>query len=138
MIGAQIARHALTILVASALSACSLFDSGVEWKGGPYALQWIDISENVTLVRMLDGTGSIGRIEATVFAVGWDGRYLVAKQHPGGNKAITNYFIIDSRLDSNMADPDKAVTGPLSQGEFRKRAEQLKLPGFTRTLDSLE
>ncbi len=132
------AKYFLAVLIAGSLAACGAFDSGVEWRGGPYALLWMDTDENVSLVREYEHDGWLGRVDETVFGVGWDGRYVVAKQHPGGNKKITNYFIIDSRLDSPTASEEQVVTGPLSQEEFRKKSEQLKLPEFSRTLASLE
>src|SRR5215468_1226783 len=95
------------------LAGCGLFDSGVIWRGGPYFLGWIDLPDEVTLSYDLGNNSSTERIRARVFAVGWDGRYLVAKQHPGGDKKITNYFILDSIKDGPHLDPSQAVDGPL-------------------------
>ncbi|HKB59036.1 MAG TPA: hypothetical protein VKC56_03230 [Gallionellaceae bacterium] len=128
----------LTILVTSLAVACSVFDSGVEWRGGPYSLVWIDTAENVSLVRRLDDGNSIGRVDATVFSVGWDGRYVVAKQHPAGDRKITNYYIVDSHRDSALANVDQSVIGPLTEEAFRKKARALNLPEFSKTLASLE
>jgi len=41
------------LVAASLLSSCGLFDSGVEWRGGPYALLWINTAENISLCRDL-------------------------------------------------------------------------------------
>ena len=115
-----------------------LFDSGIEWRGGPYVLTWIDDPNRVTL-NYDSGKGSLpGRIEACVFAVGWDGRYLVAKQHPAGDKTITNFFIIDAQKDGLYADPGKIVVGPLSESEFIKKTQEMNLPPFSKKLESLE
>ncbi len=131
-------KFLLALIVASSIAACSLFDSGVEWRGGPYALLWIDTPENISLVRQIDDDSSIGRVDATVFAVGWDGRYAVAMQHPGGDRRITNYFIIDSQRDSPYADTEQVVIGPLTQEAFHKKSEELNLPEFSKKLPSLE
>ena len=120
------------------LNSCSLFDSGVEWRGGPYALIWIDTSENVSLSGELSESSWIGRVDATVFAVGWDGRYAVAKQHPAGDRSKTQYFIIDSQRDSPTADPRQSVIGPLSDLQSAQKSLELKLPAFTKTLVALE
>jgi hypothetical protein len=72
------------------------------------------------------------------FAVGWNGRYLVAQQHPKGDKKITNYFIIDVQQDERGADAKKAVMGPLREAEFMKRSARLHLPRFTKTVASLK
>lgn len=124
--------------VTGVLSSCGLFDSGIEWRGGPYALMWIDTSENISVCRELESGGCIGRIDSTVFAVGWDGRYLVAKQHPNNEKSQTNFFIVDSKNDASNADPGKAVVGPLTEPEFQQKAIEMKLPKFTKVLNSLE
>jgi len=120
------------------LTGCGLFDSGVEWRGGPYVLMWIDIPQDVYLSRDLGNGSWSPRIEARVFAVGWDGRYLVAQQHPGGDKKTTNYYVIDSRKDADNADGKKALIGPLTKAEFAKKAAELRLPGFTKVLASLK
>ena len=99
---------------------------------------WIDIPDDVTLSYDLGQNSAVGRIEERVFAVGWDGRYVVAQQHPKGNKSITNYFYIDSQKDSAYADAKQVVVGPLSEAEFKKKSEELKLPPFTKVLKSLK
>ena len=131
-------RVALSALLLGSLSSC-VFDSGVEWRGGPYALLWIDLPERVTLDRVVqDGDSFIGRVDATVFAVGWDGRYVVAKQHPYGDRSRTDYFIIDSRKDGEYADAADVVVGPLNSDQYAKKEAELNLPKFSKTLASLQ
>lgn len=124
-------------ILALSLAGCGLFDSGVVWKGGPYILGWIDLPDEVTVSYDLGKGAFAGRIEAQVLAIGWDGRYLVAKQHPAGNKSVTNYFIIDARKDSPVASIHNVVIGPLTAAEFRAKSVELSLPEFTRELTSL-
>lgn len=120
------------------IHGCYPLDSGIEWRGGPYRLGWIDAPNAVTLSFVGENGQLLERIDRVVFAVGWNGRYLVAKQHPDGNKSVTNYFIIDGANDGVAADPARAVTGPLDAAEFQNMTEQLRLPGFSKTLNSLE
>ena len=120
------------------LSGCGLFDSDVMWRGGPYILVWIDTLDNSTLNYDLGEGTSVGRIDRAVYAVGWDGRYLVAKQHPAGDKSVTNFFYIDSRLDAQFAEPAKVVAGPMTEAEFLAKSSELNLPGFTKTIGALE
>jgi hypothetical protein len=126
------------VFLCGLLTGCGLFDSGVVWRGGHYELAWIDIPDNVTLYYDAGNNSAIGRVEARVFAVGWDGRYVVAKQHPKGDKSITNYFIVDSQKDAPFADVKQAVIGPLTEAEFQQKSAQLKLPPFTKVLESLQ
>lgn len=131
-------RFFVVVAAAGLLISCSLFDSGVEWRGGPYSLVWIDTADNTSLNRNLGEGSWIGRVESTVFAVGWDGRYLVAKQHPDNDRSKTNYFIIDSRNDTDLADPTEVVIGPLTEAEFRQKSIELRLPTFSKVLTSLQ
>lgn len=73
-----------------------------------------------------------------VFAVGWSGRYAVAKQHPAGDRSKTDYFIVDSLRDSDLENQSDVVLGPLSKEEYDKKVLELKLPEFTKVLKSLE
>lgn len=134
----QLFRYCFFLVATALLSSCGLFDSGVEWRGGPYALLWIDTPENISICRDLGGGSWIGLIDSTVFAVGWDGRYLVAKQHPHNERSTTNYFIVDSKNDSDYADQAKVVIGPLSATEFQRKSIDLHLPKFSKVLSSLQ
>jgi hypothetical protein len=128
----------LACVVVCALSGCGLFDSGVEWRDGPYELLWIDVSYQTSLNFDLGRNGSsIGLVDWTVFAVGSNDRYIVVKQHPQGNKAVTSYFIVD-KSEVRPMDPTRAVLGPLTQAEFSVKARSLNLPQFTKVLSSLE
>jgi hypothetical protein len=75
-----------TLLLGGALffTGCAWFDSGVPWRDGQYKLLWIDLPDEVELVYDMGGGGSVPLVEARVFAVGTDDRYVVAKQHPAG------------------------------------------------------
>jgi hypothetical protein len=130
-------KKTLAGVVVCMLSGCSLFDSGVEWRDGPYELLWIDVSEQTSLNYDLGGDGSIGLVDWTVFAVGSNDRCIVVKQHPHANKTVTSYFIID-KSEALPTDPVRAVLGPLTQAEFSVQARSLQLPKFTKVLSSLE
>ena len=128
----------LAFMVVCSLSGCGLFDSGVEWRDGPYELSWIDLPNQLSLNYDLGRNGSsIGLVDWTVFSVGSNDRYIVVKQHPNGNKAVTRYFIVD-KSEATPTDPVRAVLGPLTQAEFDAKARSIKLPKFTKVLSSLE
>jgi len=103
---------------------------------GPYRLSAIDIDQQMRVCYALAAGGCVGRIDETVFAVGADARFIVAKQHPSGDRAITNYFILVIGNDSELADPHKSVLGPLSESAFLEKSRLLHLPAFSRTIDS--
>jgi len=134
----RIFRLLIALVISASVTSCSLFDSGIEWRAGPYALLWIDTADNISLCRDLGKGSWIGRVDAMVFAVGWNGRYAVAKQHPAGDRSKTDYFIVDSLRDSDLASQSGVVLGPLNKDEYEKKALELKLPKFTKVLESLE
>lgn len=105
---------------------------------GPYRLSAIDSNQQMSVCYELASGGCIGRIEETVFAVGADARYIVAQQHPSDNRAITNYFILVIANDSELAEPSKSVIGPLSEAAYLAKAQSLRLPAFTRTIEALK
>jgi hypothetical protein len=129
---------ALFLFLMTTLAACGLFDSRTEWQGGPYILSWIDEPSRVELSHESSGGIVEERIAATVYAMGWDGQYLVAKQHPKGNKVETNYFVIDATKDTSGALVQSVVLGPLTEVEFQQKSAALKLPKFSKILASLE
>lgn len=85
------------------------------------------------------GDGGIGRIGETVFSVGWDERYIIAKQHPLNQRAITNYYILDMAKDDAFADPEESVIGPLDEEDFQLKLQEMGLSlDFTVTINALE
>jgi hypothetical protein len=76
----RLAKLTIAAPLLACLSSCSLFDFGIEWRGGPYALVSTDTDSDTSLSRDLGGGSWIGRVDATVFAVGRNDRFVVAKQ----------------------------------------------------------
>ena len=83
-------------------------------------------------------------VGATVFAVGANNRYIVAKQHPiysdqiHFDHAVTSYFIVDRMLTATLRDRTKGVVGPLTKEQFEQKARTMELPAFTTTFPTLE
>ena len=105
---------------------------------GPYRLIAVDVDEQMDVSYSLPKGSAIGRIPETVFSVGWNDRYIVAKQHPKNNRSITNYYYLDMSRDSAYADPSASVTGPLVESDFLPRRAELGLPDFSRTIKALQ
>ena len=105
---------------------------------GPYRLIAVDIDEQMDVSYDLGNGSTVGRIGETVFAYGFDQRYIVAKQHPSNDRRITNYFYLEMAKDSEYADPPASVTGPLSLQDFESASQQLNLPKFSRVIKHLE
>jgi hypothetical protein len=134
-------RASFTVVIlaflSTSLSSCNS-DSGTPWRGGPFALTWIDSPDNVWLEYRIPDGGSHRLVEPRVFAVGWDGHYVVAKQHPDGNRSITNFFVIDAARESPRAELSDVVSGPLTRDKFEQLSRELHLPPFSKLLPSLQ
>jgi hypothetical protein len=129
-------RIAVLSLVSAILSGCGFAHD--ERLTGDYRLIAVDSVEEMSVCRRLPDGNAIGRIGETVFAVGWNDQYIVAKQHPAKNRNVTNYYFLDISRDSTYADPSQSVTGPLTEAVFNQRKAELKLPDFRRTIKQLE
>lgn len=105
---------------------------------GPYRLIAVDVDAQMSICYDLGGGSAVGRIDETVVAFGFDERFIVAKQHPNGDRSVTNYFYLDMTKDSKYAEPSRSVTGPLTREQFESEALRLKLPMFSRALKALE
>jgi Protein of unknown function (DUF3997) len=90
-----------------------------------YLIELDYIKEDRTLSYSL-GDSYIGVIDKTVFAVGYDENYIIAKQHPNNNKRITNYFIVDSKIKDKYW-IEKGVFGPFTLSEFKKKKRELNI-----------
>jgi hypothetical protein len=113
------------------------FDFGVEWRDGPYALTWVDSYGSMSLSYQTEPRSYATLVGPEVFSVGSDQRYVVAEQHPDGNKSMTNYFIIDKASHPDWRDLNKTILGPLGEETFAAKRAELKLPVFSKTIDSL-
>jgi hypothetical protein len=134
-------RRSFAVLIVALFSECLCscnFDSGTPWRSGPYALTWIDTPDDVWLEYRRPGGGSDVRVDARVFAVGRNEHYVVAKQHPGGDRSVTNFFVIDATRESPRSERSDVVRGPLTEAEFQRLSHELSLPPFTKVLASLQ
>jgi len=118
--------------------SCSLFDSGTVWKDGQYSLSWIDDPQEVTLSYHRSSSSSEPLIDGRVFSIGANTKYLVAKQHPGGDKTKTHFYYVIRVNNSELRPRQNTVVGPLSSSEFNKKSSELGLPTFSKTLKALE
>jgi hypothetical protein len=105
---------------------------------GPYELVAIDTEDQMQVAYDLGNGDSVGRIPATVFSVGFNNRYLVAKQHPNGNRSVTTYWYLEIDRDKKYADSKESVRGPMDLKEFERESFQKGFPEFSITIKGLE
>ncbi len=137
----------VSFLVPGAGLACLGLSSGCGGIGlayqkhlsGKYSLIATDILEQMCISEPSGPNGWNGVIPQTVFAVGWDDRFIVAKQHPnkdhlyGLDKTITNYYIL------RVSDGHR--TGPLDEASFKAERSNQGVPeslAFTLVFDHLK
>jgi len=120
----------LLIVACACLVSC---DSYSERIVGPYIAIAIDEPSNMSISYDLGGGSSIGKIDAEVVAVGFNDKFIIAKQRPLSDPSKVNYFYLEMAKDSKYANPSKSLTGPLSEKDFMESKSRLGLPDFTRT-----
>lgn len=105
-----------------------------------YYLDAIDVIDNTCLYYEFDDKNAVGVVQPTVFAVGYNNKYIFVKQHPNNNKKITNYFIVPIYRD-NTNWPEKGVIGPLTLEQFKQKEEELRIGSnikFTIEIEGLK
>jgi hypothetical protein len=112
------------VSVACLLSGCGFFHD--ERLVGPYRLLAVDNSEEMAICEGASSGGCGWVVPPTVFAVGWNTSFIIAKQHPlkprasKSDKSTTTFWII------RVA--DRTVIGPLSEPEFELTRIRLGVP----------
>jgi len=139
-----------TSIIALIIAVCLivfLFKSRTGKLVGNFELDYIDIEDNMAIYYNDPTWGGIGVIDATVFAVGYNDKFIIAKQHPYSDfrieKSTTNYFIISiialkSSLDESL---QYKTLGPLTESDFLEERKQLGVPkslDFTVNFKDLE
>ena len=82
--------------------------------GGEYWLSAIDARDEMSI---LNSEGE-GVVQSTVYALGQNEHFIAAKQHPNGERARTNFYIIS--VD------DGRVYGPMAkEEEYREKKNEL-------------
>ena len=120
------------IIAASVLSACGYVRD--EHIDGPYRLDAVDALDETGVCYELPHAACIGRVPATVCAVGFDTKYLVVARHSRGDKSKLEYYYLIRALDGPLIDPSVAVHGPFDAEAFSVESKRLGLPAFTRKL----
>lgn len=85
-----------------------------------YELLAIDDMSGMCIAATI-GKYRVGVVDNTVFSVGFNQNFIIAKQHPfvnnSVNKSLTNYYIIPINNKVNVS-PDENKIGLLTQEEF--------------------
>lgn len=79
-----------------------------------------------------DGSNYAGIIDATVFSVGYNDKYMIIKQHPRTfpnppDKKITNYYILPLKKGMDWKNKN-GLMGPLSLEKYNEKRKELNIP----------
>lgn len=128
-------------VILGAASGCDFVSRKID---GPYLLETIDIPEDTFLCYDLGQDACVGRVDRTVFAVGYNNDYVVAARHPSKfeddelNRSVTEYYYVVRALDGPYANNEDVVRGPFTFAQFEREKARLQLPNFTTELSSLK
>jgi len=108
-----------------------------------YFLSAIDVKEDM-VIGFQDREYGVGIIDATVFAVGQNDDFIIAKQHPKVSpskmdKSVIKYYIIPLK-DKISQSPEKNIYGPFTFEEFEQKRKILNIKklDFTIVFKDLE
>lgn len=118
-------------LVALILESCAPGDFSYSKRlEGQYRISAIDDLATMAVVRDAgDGRFTV-LVDATVFEVGWDHRYIVASQHPDAHSERMFFYYIDQTIDPGLN--RAGVFGPFTAQEFEAETRRLSLPPMSR------
>jgi hypothetical protein len=117
----------ITALASFALHGCGGFGFAYQKPlSGKYALVATDVMEQMSVCEMLPKGDALGVIPKTVFAVGWDPSFIIAKQHPSDDankidKSVTRFYILKVS--------DGKLSGPLTEEQFKSERDTLHVSG---------
>ena len=135
----------ILVFAITSLSGCDRMWPDAYWRSERYVLLAIDAKSQMSLsFDMNDGT-ALGLVDATVFAIGANDKYIIVKQHPAKDqfassfdRAVTNYFIVERNHSPMFREREKGVRGPMKKEEYDILAKKLPLPSFTKIFQDLE
>jgi hypothetical protein len=111
---------------------------------GPYRLVATDIDDDMAICWSTPGGGCLvdGLPGPTVFAVGFDDKYLVAAVHPSDfdappNRSIIHYYYVIRSPEEIKNFPSNGIRGPFNEVDFFVEKGRLHLPEFTMTFENL-
>jgi len=123
-------------LILFSLSACINGVSGIRENFlGNYYLVAPDDDEQTALSyhEPSDGLVYAYIIEETVFAIGYNKAYIIAKQHPFGERRITNYFILPVKKGFDWK-TNNGMMGPLTLNQFEQKQTELHIKSIKFTI----
>ena len=125
----------LALVSALALSGC-IWDYHEQPVDGDIVLLAIDGADDYSLCQKSNSSSCIGLVDGAVVALGVSERYIAVarlpydfhgvERPPDGGAATIEYYVVDRNGQGRRP----TVLGPFTDGEFREKAETLRLPSL--------
>lgn len=123
-------RCFMILLVAIALQGCFFGADGDSEKIiGNYFISGDYGFKNVHLGFEDKEFGRIGLIEKPIIAIGLNDEYLIVKRELDKSE----YFVLKIMNSSKISDAEKNIIGPLTESEFNKTINELKIQNIKWT-----
>ncbi|MEZ6024341.1 MAG: hypothetical protein R3C16_13230 [Hyphomonadaceae bacterium] len=127
---ALLSRMATLALLALMIGSCAPGDFSYSKRlEGRYRISAVDHLRTMSVVYDRGDGGHTVLIDATVFEVGWDDRYIVAARHPEASPDQALYYYIDQTIDPSGRGN---VFGPFDGAQFADETRRLSLPPMSR------
>ena len=118
----------MALTVVSVSTSCAWLDDSFHEKIiDDYEIGWNDLVRNQNISKPIEGcSGCYSTIvDGYVYAVGHNKNFIIAKQHAGGNKNVSHYYIID--IKQNKGKYREGVTGPVDKVAFDSLCNRLNI-----------
>lgn len=95
---------------------------------GNYYVVTTDNFNTETSIRFkLENGDFVGVLRASVSEVGFNDKYIIARQHPfATDKKKIDYYIIPIQYEPTFW-PEKGIIGPLSLNKFKEKTKELSI-----------
>ena len=132
--------YLLVFFLAGMLTSCGGFVYKKEVTNGYYLIA-VDSDEQMALGRKSDSS-YITVIPETIFAIGWNESFIIAKQHPRASNFPQGYRVNkDETFFYLLRIKDDQVFGPMSESAYLKKRNELRVDenlSFTKVFSNLE
>ena len=133
-------NYVLVSFLACMLTSCGGFVYKKEIANGYYLIA-IDSDEQMALGRKSDSS-YITVIPETIFAIGWDESFIIAKQHPRTSSFPQGYKVNkDETFFYLLRIKDDQVFGPMPEPAYLKKRNELRVDenlSFTKVFSNLQ
>jgi len=122
-------KFAIACALCLFMQACT---SETKITGDYYLFSLDNINREMELTYKLGNGDHLGIVPMTVTAVGFNSKYIIAKQHSPDSNSLKYYIVPISRTKTHW--PELGIIGPLSAGDFNRVRKTLNIDSVKFTI----